>query len=326
MQKNRRSRILHIAGYVLMIISLVYIVRLFINIDIDWSRLPSTEILIGLMALFCIPSAAMLFLSAEAWRSLIRVFSGVKIKYRPTAIVFLRANIAKYLPGNVMHFAGRNLLGKEMGIGQIDMALSTVGEIGLNILAAVSLVVVLSFEYITQVVMLIWETPSFRTIFILVGLICLIAVIVVAIIIHKKQALRSKLRQVFQSKARGQLVKAVLIYLLSFIVYGLLFIWVVHFILNVPFTFSRIFPTIAASSLSWLAGYLVPGAPGGIGIRETVSILLLGNLYDAEIAALSSIIVRIIMTIADIVAFLLTFLLQKRSENDKDSFSASSVS
>ena len=39
--------------------------------------------------------------------------------------IYIKANIGKYLPGNIFHFAGRNLLGKQFNLDQKALLGST---------------------------------------------------------------------------------------------------------------------------------------------------------------------------------------------------------
>jgi hypothetical protein len=64
------------------------------------------------------------------------------------------------------------------------------------------------------------------------------------------------------------------------------------------------FPTILGSYLiAWLLGYLMPGSSGGIGIRESVMMLLLSGVYGRDAILLASVLLRIATTLGDLLAY-----------------------
>ena len=71
---------------------------------------------------------------------------------------------------------------------------------------------------------------------------------------------------------------------------------------------------IAALSAAWLLGFLTPGAPAGIGIRETMIILALG-VSDGGVsdAVILSAFYRAATIIGDVIFSGTFFLLSKRS-------------
>jgi hypothetical protein len=56
-------------------------------------------------------------------------------------------------------------------------------------------------------------------------------------------------------------------------------------------------------ALAWLAGYLLPGAPAGIGVRESVLLVLFSPLYGESAAIALGITLRLTTTAADALAF-----------------------
>jgi len=60
---------------------------------------------------------------------------------------------------------------------------------------------------------------------------------------------------------------------------------------------------IAAYAFSWVAGFLVPGAPGGLGVRESVLIFLLRDSVPAGDAVLGAVLFRIVTLLGDVLFF-----------------------
>ena len=65
-------------------------------------------------------------------------------------------------------------------------------------------------------------------------------------------------------------------------------------------------------ALAWLAGYVVIGAPGGIGIREAMMSMLLVGVMPESVVILGVMTYRIISIIGEIIAFALMYLFNMR--------------
>ena len=60
---------------------------------------------------------------------------------------------------------------------------------------------------------------------------------------------------------------------------------------------------IGAFLLSWILGFIVPGAPGGIGVREAALTLFVGAYFPTDIALFGIVIYRLINVLGDFIAF-----------------------
>ncbi|MDR2180647.1 MAG: hypothetical protein LBP21_10085, partial [Synergistaceae bacterium] len=65
-------------------------------------------------------------------------------------------------------------------------------------------------------------------------------------------------------------------------------------------------------TLAWLIGYLVPGASGGIGIRETMLLLLLHTLYPQETILAAAFSLRILSILSEVLTYLFSMALFRR--------------
>lgn len=69
---------------------------------------------------------------------------------------------------------------------------------------------------------------------------------------------------------------------------------------------------VSAYIISWVLGFVVPGAPGGIGVREFVLTLLLGKTVGAELILTLSIMHRLTTIIGDFMAYLILLLIKEK--------------
>jgi uncharacterized membrane protein YbhN (UPF0104 family) len=66
------------------------------------------------------------------------------------------------------------------------------------------------------------------------------------------------------------------------------------------------FPLItAAFALSWLIGFLAPGAPAGLGVREGIMVVLLSGAADNAQVLIFVLLARVVTMLGDICNFLI---------------------
>ena len=60
---------------------------------------------------------------------------------------------------------------------------------------------------------------------------------------------------------------------------------------------------LGAYLFSWIIGFITPGSPGGIGVREAVMMLICSSFMDDSVIMSYVIMMRFISICADVVAF-----------------------
>lgn len=81
------------------------------------------------------------------------------------------------------------------------------------------------------------------------------------------------------------------------------------------FTANLFFLCVSIYTLSWLIGFITPGASGGLGIREGTFIAMTAYLdvnISADIIIFSVLLVRLINICVDIIIYLSTFTLENK--------------
>lgn len=63
--------------------------------------------------------------------------------------------------------------------------------------------------------------------------------------------------------------------------------------------------------IAWVLGFVIPGASGGIGVRELVITVLLGSVVGAETVLTLSVIHRLITIVGDFLAYLVMLIIRK---------------
>jgi len=93
-----------------------------------------------------------------------------------------------------------------------------------------------------------------------------------------------------------------LLYILIFCVNGIMFFLLLNE-LDGTVNYSMLVPVIGIYTCSWLIGFVTPGAPAGIGIREVFLVTLLTSITDEALIITTVVIFRIVSILGDVLGF-----------------------
>lgn len=205
--------------------------------------------------------AVILQLVGIAWYRFLVLVDGPSLGLGRALAIFGRTQIYKYLPSNVMHMVGRFALGRIAGASNRALAVAQVGELSIIVLAAGA-----------SGALLAW--PIFQAAYARYGpdnptlTVGLVAAGLLAIAVGMGLLLRFRMADI-GAKALITSAEAFFLYALFFMGNGLLIVVLVRAI-NVG---GHIAELIGIGATAWLVGFVVPGAPGGLGVREAVLIM-----------------------------------------------------
>ncbi len=211
--------------------------------------------------------------------------------------VYLKTNIAKYLPGNVWHYYGRIRAAKNAGVTANAATLSVLLEPLLMATSAL-IVALLSIQFIA-----INVQNNLRGLLILVLATVLIAVhplfLNLAIRFFSRLKLKSTANTVnvntFQVKRYPW---RPLLGELGFIgLRALGFLLTIFALKSVEF--SQIPLLTGAFSLAWLFGLVIPGAPGGLGVFEVTALALLQHSFSPGLVVSAIALYRLVSILAE---------------------------
>jgi hypothetical protein len=242
---------------------------------------------------------------AAAWWFLQASVSRLRPGFRDTVLCYAITQFGKYLPGSVAQYVGRHVMLKRWGMSHAALVFCAMAEAGLLVAAAL----LWGASLIDQIV------PALSWI----GVLCAVPLVVLASGWIFAIAQRRAPRWMGQMAplAPAWLIPAMLLYLLFFALMAATLMLVA-----VPFdAVQGGYGLLAAvAALSWAAGYLVIGAPAGLGVREAVFIVLLkGHLPEEEVLLLVAGF-RMATFGGDLLAFLigLPFMARLRKTVDAD--------
>jgi len=207
--------------------------------------------------------------------------------------VHYSAQIAKYLPGNVFHYAFRHAGSRTTGasdLALVDAALLESLVLALTALILSAPILVVMWRAVLTHVAGLWMIP-----------LLLIAAPLLLWILRRRFRL--------QASRRTAMVVVVAFFCTTFFFFlGSLSLWAL-------FSEGRhgvgFFSTLSCFALSWLCGYATPGLPGGIGVRESVLVLSFTLLGAGEVAPAAAVGLRLASIVGDTLLWMLGVALRR---------------
>lgn len=233
---------------------------------------------------------ASILIGILAWHMMLKHYSKKVFPFFESYYYFSKTEIAKYLPGNIFHFIGRQALASKIGISQIQM-----GKISLLLSFLLLTGTVLAstfFAFISK------EIPTLILVFMgISSSFVLILSLYIYPTLPSSKKITMNLYLALSIAFQGLLLGLIIMYQSE------------HFSANLFFLCVSIY------IVSWLIGFITPGASGGLGIREGTFIALISYLQvniTADIIIFSVLLVRLINIIVDIGLYLSTLLFEKK--------------
>lgn len=247
--------------------------------------------------------------SAGSWKLSLNV-CGADVSLAAATRINAVAQIGKYLPGNVGQHIGRVVLAKRAGLP----APATIASLLLDMVAvmiAAGIASLLMLDVVIDVFERHFPLDSLQLTAILLALVAG-AGILVALALRMPRVRDTLLPRVsgtvtawLGSDNRTRVAGAIGCHLASFVA-GSVGLACVALALSPTTIDATVYPILlGAYAASWLCGFLIPGAPAGLGIRETVLVLSLSPLLGAPQAATLTLILRVMTTVGDAFAFLI---------------------
>jgi hypothetical protein len=97
---------------------------------------------------------------------------------------------------------------------------------------------------------------------------------------------------------------------LSFLGFGISLKLLAGYVLDAP-TDLNILHFSSGFAFAWLLGYLTPGSPGGVGIREAAMVILFEGKMDQPVVISLALIFRLVNVLSDLICFVLAISIEK---------------
>jgi len=268
---------------------------------LPWRELGYAPLLAALAAYL-----ATIALLGAGWHLWLRAV-GQPSTLRQAVAVTAIAQLAKYLPGNVGHWVGRVTMSAHRGVTVLAAVYALALE-NLWALVACSLFLLLSWSSLA-IPDLAPRPGNPLLVLLLLALGLVTAQGMPWLLRNLPAGLRHRvgLRQDLAVPGVRVSLAGLLLYLSSWLVNGLALLAVIHA------GFAQLTPgwiwAGAIYATAWLSGYLLPGAPGGLGAREAVLVLLLEPTLGTAAALGVAVLLRAVTLAGDLLAFIAGWLL-----------------
>jgi hypothetical protein len=256
-------------------------------------------------------SIVTIFFGGYAWYLLLR-FTGQPSRLGKVLAIFSIAQFAKYIPGNIAHHIGRVALAKAYGFKVPIVIFTMVVEAAWLILAA-STLSILSLIAARQVLFKYMPSiPSLWQIMLLIIAAAMIPLIGYWTLNYWRPHFIQKLFGVekIESPNMPILVVCFLLYSANLFLNGLIMVILSQNLFGVEG--SQIWLLSGIFAIAWVAGFLTPGSPAGLGVREAIIVASLSLIYNGKIAVGLAISTRVVSTLADGLTFIFAIIAKRR--------------
>jgi glycosyltransferase 2 family protein len=290
-------------GRVLMILGLIFVVSRL------WSYRHSLggELLKPLLLLttlsFAVIYATSSLLLAFGWWLIIHSRGQYErpIRWEMAWPIYGKTQIAKYVPGNILHFAGRHALSAKEGVPHSLLVAAATLEI-LMLLLAAGVISLLAVENLLGAI----HYVGIRAPLVLAG-VGFVASLVAAVYLSRRFVLRKMLTGMRWRLLFGAQVSYLLFFLISS---GLFFALVT---LETGSESINHWQLITGTyAFAWGIGFIVPGAPAGLGVREAMLVGILSKVLPVNSVLVSALLFRLVTTLGDSLFFLEAILFCRR--------------
>ncbi|TGM11970.1 UPF0104 family protein [Leptospira selangorensis] len=266
------------------------------------------SVAVGLMGgtlLYCLN----ILTGGVVWNILLKNYN-INISWIDSIHIVSFSQFGKYIPGNIGQHIGRVVFAKAKGIPTAT-TLQTIFIEAIVLSIVGVLISIIGFYFFQFKGFYNSELLLVQIIFFALVLLCLPKILFS--IINKlveKRFLKFALQDRLVIPKFDTLILITILHITMFINLGIILNLIARVVLGSPE--NHIFFLITAFSWSWILGYLAPGAPAGLGIREAVLVASLSMRFDPAIAIGLSIILRFITTIGDGFVFLIALAFKYR--------------
>lgn len=298
------------AGLIVTALFVVYVVRSLHGRDLSIYATPHG--LFGIVAatlmwMTCMP------LMSLAWRGMLDSL-GVHKSWRELTAILAITQFAKYVPGNVAQYVGRAGMSLARGINARAFAATVLLEILLVIGAA--LCVGVSTGVLSAAGAIVVHRKSAQ-----LAMIALLFVLAAATLLVFRKLAPALLRRFAPRHAhvlegnllpsRTSVAVAFALYCVVYLFAGIGLILLAHLLL--PGVTHDNWLLVASFSLAWVVGFVTPGAPAGLGVREGLLLLMLAPVYTPATASVMVIALRVATTLGDVLNLACGWLLLPRN-------------
>lgn len=325
------KKIISITTFIIVCLSFYYII---INLSAyDFEVLYKKNILLNLLyfSSFIIIRTALNYLSGYIWKLILEFSSNSTVPLIPILSVYIKSSITKYIPSNIVPYISRIYYGDQIGIDKMRIVSSNFLELIFGLISTTAILVLFLLLGLAHFPNDISFNINYNRLvnYLLYTLIIILLLFIVFLIVYKrfnKNILQIIINKwgIFFSKyfSIKFLILNLKIALISFIpvLFGVIILYLMSgLMLDYPLKYSDFFNIIICLSIAGYSGVITPGLPAGLGVKESISVILISLYgYAKSPILLLLILSRIIIVFSDIFSYIIISIYAKKLNLKKE--------
>lgn len=252
------------------------------------------------LALWFIPAVILmhlgyLVLSAEVWRRLVRIITRTPNRFPDAYLQMASATVGKYIPGKVWGFVARTGQMSRIAVPARLSILSSVIEQLAVLLGGGFVVAGAAFfvfpEYLPGVVL--------AGIALLAGLVVLSRHVPDLVgWIQRRRGIDEEVPE-YAAAGLGQWLQFSVAYAILWLINGLILCVIYFSLFDDAVTLQKVAALIFANTIGFIVGFLAVFAPGGLGVREAITVAVLAPFLPLREALIAAVALRALMVLFD---------------------------
>ena len=295
-KKPLKKKIIEILGWIISAAALYFVYQNVINIDLEAAKAKVSYSSIPYIIIFITIYVILMGFLATGWRYMLELLHGSELPKWRIIGIYTKTQIYKYIPSNLMHVIARIYFATQLGPSKSNVVQSYFLEIVFMVLIGILIVLIStltgSFSLSDELINEIRDFSGGKLKGFSLGILVFGALAIGFYLVKALRNYKSSLNR--QNLMR--LLKLAVLLLAFFYGMGLVEYFVFYSLLGMDITFLYV---IALFTITWLGMFVIPGAPGGIGVREFIVITLLSPIYGPDDPTIGIIIFRVITVLGD---------------------------
>ncbi|MBN2064602.1 MAG: hypothetical protein JW745_07345 [Sedimentisphaerales bacterium] len=278
-----------LARVIVLAACLMYLLSCARELDADnfkWSFL--VNVLAGSLAYW-----AATFILAFNWCYIVMLLSDNKCSRAFFLKVYFESVLAKYIPSNVMHLAARHYQLKKNGFSHQTAFLSNVLELALVIISSAIIIAPMFFSKRLILPDVIVDNKNWLSMLLIGGTIFSGFVLVYYC---RKNGRLSHWQML------AQVIRIMFLYGVFLILSGIIFSYISSCVIS-DWSWASLPVFMFAYVCAWSIGLVTPGAPGGLGVREVMLVVLLSGHSAKPEILLAALLFRMASVIGELLGF-----------------------
>lgn len=287
-----------------MFIAILFLLKKMMSIKINVADYITYKNVIYFIILLFLQILVVFFLCIP-WKLIIQIISSTKINFRLILRIHTETNILKYVPGNVFQYIGKGKICEFVDVKITKVYLATIVDFIINIIASILISAIFSFQNFKFYIV------EYKHIYLMLLIIGSISLIAVYLILKRKKTLINIFKYLQIIENIHKYILCLLCYIILIIFNSCLYLAIIILIFRTPINFTTGLNIIGIFTFAWIIGFITPGVSGGIGIRESMMIIVAGQVLPESVIITSMILFRILSIGADFFAYILIACMRK---------------